>query len=158
MPTTLVEVVYPSTSSFSGTSQLNLGPFPVPSVHRLLRLEVHGKFNLAGVLLGPSGILANVALWAVQWVPSGTSPSDCVTTADGDQWLIRQQIGAGDTHAVWAGSGVDGNSLTSWSTDGSWAGQLAINGDIDLYLSSRAPTGFSLENRNYFGSMRFWWV
>lgn len=156
--TTLVEVVYPSTSAFSGTSQLNLGPYFVPDVKRLLRAEVHGAINFQGATVGTSSVVANLQLWAVQWVPHGTSPSDVVTTADGDQWLIRQQVGRDDLSSTWAPSTDAAGLLTSLALDGWWAGQLAINTSIDLYMSLRAPTGASITNQNLFASLRFWWV
>lgn len=155
---TLVEVVYPSISSFSGTSQLNLGPYFVPSVKRLLRVEVHGEINFQGSSIGTSSVFANFQLWAVQWVPHGTAALDCVTTADGPQWPIRQQTGQDDGHATWSPSTDVAGVLSHLALNGWWAGQLAINGDIDLYLSSRAPTGVSVSNQNLFASLRFWWV
>lgn len=156
--TTLVEVVYPSTSSFSGTSQLNLGPYFVPDVKRLLRAEVHGAVNFQGATISVSSVVANFQLWAVQWVPHGSSPADIVTTADGDQWLMRQQLGQDDALTTWAPSTDAAALLASLALNGWWAGQLAINGSIDLYLSLKAPTGASIPNMNLFASLRFWWV
>lgn len=155
---TLVEVVYPSTSSFSGSSQLNLGPYFVPDVKKLLRAEVHGAINYQGATIAVTSVVANFQLWAVQWVPHGSSPADIVTTADGDNWLIRQQTGQDDLITSWAPSTDDAAQLASLALNGWWAGQLAINTSIDLYMSTRAPTGVPVPNQNLFASLRFWWV
>lgn len=154
---TQVEVVYPSTSSFSGTSQLNLGPYALPTVATFLRLEVRGRVNYQGVVIPANGVEANTPLWAVQWVPHGNSPADCVTTADGPNWLIRQQLGTGETRVTWSPTTSNGVYLAGDPTVAEWAGQLIIGAAIDLYFSMRAPTGVSVANLNYFGSLRFWW-
>lgn len=155
---TLVEVVYPSTSSFSGVAQLNLGPYLVPDVKRLLRAEVHGAINFQGATIAVSSVAANFQLWAVQWVPHGSAAADVVTTADGPNWLMRQQVGQDDSYTTWAPSTDNAGLLVSYGLNGSWAGQLAINTSIDLYMSLRAPTGVSVPNENLFASLRFWWV
>lgn len=154
---TQVEVVYPSTSAFSGTGQLNLGPYFVPSVVRLLRMEVRGKFNFQGFVINSSGVEANFQLWAVQWVPHTAAPADCITTADGPGWLVRQQLGQDESRISWAPDTDNAAYLAGVPIIADWAGQLVINGDIDLWLSARAPTGVSIANMNCFASIRFWW-
>lgn len=154
---TQTEVVYPSTSAFSGTGQLDMGPYFVPLVNTLLRAEVRGKLNFQAVSFGSTGVEANTQLWAVQWVSHGSPPNDVVTTADGPHWLIREQVGHDESRAVWAPSTALNDAMIGYGTKAEWAGQLAIGASIDLYLSMRAPTGFSVPNFNYFGSLRFWW-
>lgn len=155
---TQTEVVYPSTSAFSGTAQLNMGPYLVPDVVTLLRAEVRGKLNFQTVTYGSTGVEANTQLWAVQWVAHGSPPADVVTTADGPNWLIREQVGHDETRAMWSPSSNTSALMSGYGTKAEWAGQLPINASIDLYLSMRAPTGFSVPNFNYFGSLRFWWA
>lgn len=152
-----VEVVYPSTSSFSSASQLNLGPYFVPSVNKLLRVEARGQFNFEGISLAANGVHANFQLWAVQWVPHTSAPADCITTADGPNWLIREQVGHSDTVGNWAPTSGPGVDLVSVGLYGNWAGQLLISGDIDIWLSAKAPTGVVIPNMNCFASIRFWW-
>lgn len=154
---TQVEVVYPSVSSFSGTSQLDIGPFFVPDVVRLLRVETRGKFNYQGLVYGTSSVEANFQLWAVQWVPHTAAPADCITTADGPNWLVRQQIGQDETRIGWAPNTDNAGALVTVPICADWAGQLVINGSIDFWLSARAPTGVSIANMNAFASIRFWW-
>lgn len=155
---TQVEVVYPSTSSFTGTAQLNLGPYFVPAVHTLIRCEVRGKINFQTVTYGTPSVQANFQLWAVQWVTHGSAPQDCITTADGDQWLIREQTGGTETLGMWAPNTDNAEALRSYPLRAEWAGQLIIGQDIDLYMSLRAPTGASIDNQNLFASIRFWWA
>lgn len=158
MTTTLVEVVYPSNPAYTGPSQLDIGPFHVPDVNTLLRLEVHGKVNFQGIIFNGGSVEANFQLWAVQWVTGGAAPADCITTADGPAFLIRQQMGLNDTRFAWDQTSTDGVAIIGYGLDAYWAGQLAINTSIDLWLSINAPTGVSVPNQNIFASMRFWWI
>lgn len=155
---TQTEVVYPSTASWATTGQLDLGPYEVPDVVTLLRAEVRGAMNLQARLFGASSVNANFPLWAVQWVAHGSPPANIVTTADGPNWLIREQLGKTDTMAPWAPDSDNANIMACWATVADWAGQLPIGASIDLYLSFRPPTGSATGNANYFGSLRFWWA
>ena len=152
-----VEVVYPSTSAFSGTGQLNLGPYFVPSVVKLLRAEVRGKINFQGAAVTSAGVEANFQLWAVQWVPHTAAPADCIVTADGPNWLIREQVGSQESRVGWEPSTGTAAYLAGYPLKADWAGQLLISGDIDLWLSLQAPTGVGIANQNLFASLRFWW-
>jgi hypothetical protein len=151
------EVVYPSVSAFSGTSQLNIGPFAVPSVVKFLRAEVRGRANFQGGLFGATSVEANFTLWGLQQIASGGSPLDVVTSTDDDHWLIREQLGSQAVRDFWAPSTDTAAVLQGDPTDADWAGNLVIGASIDLYLSMRAPTGVAVGNMNYFGSIRFWW-
>lgn len=152
-----VAVVYPSVSSFSSSAQLNIGPFGIPFVNKLLRAEVRGQVNFQGVPLAANGVHANFQLWAVQWVEAGTAPGDCITTADGLNWLIREQMGTQDTTSNWAPTSGPGVDIISYGLKAEWGGQIPIGRSIDLWLSSRAPTGVVVPNMNLFASLRFWW-
>ncbi len=156
---TQVEVTYPSTGAFSGTGQLDLGPFFVPDVQTLLRAEVRGNVNFQGVGIGPSSVYANFQLWAVQWAPHGSAPSDIVTTADGpfNGFLIREQLYWQALSLGWTPDTSSAASLQSAVVRGEWAGQLALGFDIDLWLSFNPPTGAGIANQNVFASLRFWW-
>jgi|GEM_PF-2485329 len=150
-------VVYPSVSSFDSASQLNIGPYLVPDVKTLIRVESRGRVNFQGVSSVWNTVLANTLLWAVQWVPHGDTPNDVVTTADGLPWLIRQQLGTADSRVFWTPDSSSGTIISSDSLEADWAGQLPVNESIDLYLSARTPTGGSSGNLNVYGSLRFWW-
>lgn len=155
---TQTEVVYPSTTSFSGSTQLNLGPYAVPSVNWLLRAEVRGAVNFSSITVPGAYSSANWQLWAVQWVPSGAGASDIVTTADGPQFLIREQLGANDLinpYTVGTGTTYVGASL---AMKASWAGQIVIGTSINLFLSLKPPTGATVSNFNLYASLRFWWA
>lgn len=151
------QVEYPSVGSFSGTSQLDIGPFFISDVVRLLRHEVRGQLNAQGQTIGATSVAANTALWAVQWVPAGNSPSNIVTTIDGPQFPIREQLGTTDQDSTWAPSSDAAASLGTWGLRSFWAGQLVVNQSIDLYLSVSTPTGVGLANCNVFASLRTWW-
>lgn len=151
------EVVYPSVSSFSGTAQLNMGPFASGDVNTLFRAEVRGKTNYQGVTIASTGVEANFQVWGLQWVESGNSPADVVTSLDDDHWLIREQLGTLDTRMMYSPSSNTAAYFATNATKAEWAGQLVINLPIDLYISFRAPTGASITNMNYFGTIRWWW-
>lgn len=154
---TPVQTEYPSSGSFSGSAQVNFGPFFISGVHKLLRHEVRGQMNAQGVSLTDMGVAANQVLWAVQWVPTGDSPSNIVTTVDGPQFPIREQLGTSDLSTAWAPTTSDGVVLASFGLRSFWAGQLAVNQSIDLYLSVKTPNGSAIANSNLFASLRTWW-
>lgn len=156
MPTS-VQTEYPSSGSFSGSGQFDFGPFFIDSVVKLLRHEVRGQVNYQAVTAGDTSVQANKLLWAVQWVPSGDSPSDIVTTVDGPQFPIREQLGTLDLLTTWAPSTDTSGLMTSSGLRSFWAGQLVVNQSIDLYLSFKAPTGEAIANANFFASLRTWW-
>lgn len=153
-----VQTEYPSVSSFSGTSQLNIGPFFISSVGKLLRHEVRGQLNAQGQTISGTSVSANTALWAVQWVPHGNSPSNIISTVDGPQFPIREQLGTTDKDLTWAPTTGGADTLGSWGLRSFWAGQLVINQSIDLYLCVNTPTGIGLANCNLFASLRTWWA
>lgn len=156
---TQVEVVYPSTTAFTGPAQLDLGPFYVPTVATFLRAEVRGRINYEVVTYGAgAGVQENLQLWAVQWVPHGSSPANIVTTADGPNWLIREQLGTGETTAAWTPNTGSSVVLQTASIRSEWAGQLIIGAGIDLYMSVAPPTGIASANANLYASLRFWWA
>lgn len=155
---TLVATVYPSTSAYSGSGQLDIGPFGIPDPIRLIRAEVRGQANLQGQPIAYNSVSANFPLWAVQWVDSGAGPNNIVTTADGLAWLIREQLGHQDTITSFAPATDTAGSLISYGLDADWAGQTSIGRTIDLWLSFRPPTGVSIPNMNVFASLRFWWT
>lgn len=155
---TLAAVVYPSSVSFSGSGQTDLGPYIVPTCQTLIRAEVRGLVNYLGEGFGPTSVYANFLLWAVQWVPHGDPPANIVTQADGLQWLIREQTGTLDQQVAWSPSTADAVVLSSLATVANWGGQLPVNQSVDLYLSFRPPQDVSVSNTNYIGSLRFWWT
>jgi hypothetical protein len=154
---TQIATVYPTTASFSGTAQLNEGPFLVPTVNTLLRVEVRGKINFAGFVTGPGGTENNWQLWGVQLVPHGSPANDVVTNADGSNWLIREQIGSQETRVVWTPETNNAQYIAAYPLKAAWGGQLPINASIDLYLSLRAPSGASIPTMDLYASLRFWW-
>ena len=118
---------------------------------------MRGQLNAQGVTLGATSVAANTALWAVQWVPHGNSPSNIISTIDGPQFPIREQMGTSDGDITWSPSSNAAADLGTYGLRAFWAGQLAVNQSIDLYLSVNTPTGVGLTNCNVFASLRTWW-
>lgn len=154
---TSVQVEYPSESAFSGSAQVNMGPFFISDVVKLLRHEVRGQVNFQAESVEDTIVIANLGLWAVQWVPTGNSPSDIVTTVDGPQFPIRQQMGTADLISTWAPTADAAALMVSYGLVASWGGQLPVGRSIDLYLSVKPPSGTGLGNANLFASLRTWW-
>lgn len=150
-------VVYPQTSSASGSGQENYGPYEVPSCIALLRVEVRGEVNFQGATISDTSVTANYQLYAVQYVAHGAAAADIVSTADGLPFLLREQTGRDDTLTTWAPNTDSAAILGSLGLRAQWAGQLQINESIDLYLSFKSPGGQSVPNHNLFASLRFWW-
>lgn len=155
---TQVEVVYPSSTAIDLTTQNDIGPFFVPDVVTLLRAELRGRCNFVGTTYAAGNNEKNVILWAVQWTTGGAGPANIVTTADGPAFLMREQLGAQDVRDFWAVPTDDANIMQGDSLHRDWAGQIAINTSIDLYLSFAVPTGVTPAIFNMYGSLRFWWA
>lgn len=154
---TMTQVEYPSSAAFSGTAQVDFGPFFISNVNKLLRHEVRGQVNTQGAVVAPGSVFENAILWAVQWVPAGNSPSDIVTTIDGPQFPIREQLGSDAVIAAWSPATANGEILGTLGLRSFWAGQLVVGQSIDLYLSLKTPNGSAIQNSNLFASLRTWW-
>jgi len=153
----LLTTFFWSTDAFSGSGQLNEGPFHVGTVTKFFRFEVNGEMNFQGASLADTGVLSNGGAWGLQQVPHGADSEDVISSTDNDTWLIRRQIGSQDVLTSWAPTSDVGAILVSSVVEGSWAGQLAIGADTDVYLSVKNSVGGSLSNFNTFGTIRLWW-
>lgn len=151
------EVVYPSIASFNSNLLLSFGPYDSGTVVKLFRAEVRGKINYQGELIGSTTVEANFQVWGLQWVSHGSAALDPVTSTDDDHWLIREQVIGGTTRAVWSNATTDAYSLKGDTISADWSGQLLVSDHIDLYLVMRAPTGVTIDNMNFFGTIRWWW-
>lgn len=146
-----------TTPSFSGASQLNIGPFFVGFVDKFYKVEVHGQVNYQGELFGSSSVLVNFPAWGVQQIPQGSAAADVITSFDGDAWFIRRQLGQDDNTAAWAPSTDTSAVLITNTLVDRWAGQLAVGGDTDVWFSMKSANGSALPNLNVFGTIRLWW-
>ena len=156
--TALKIVFYPSTGAFSGSGQLELGPFHVGVINKLTQVRLNGSANFEAAALIPTGIIANLAIYGIQWVPHGNSPGDVVLSAYDDTWPIRHQWGVTDWGTSWTPTANDANVMNTWGIWGHWAGQLAIGADTDLWFLLKSPTGQAIDNFNLFASLEAWWV
>jgi hypothetical protein len=156
--TALKIVFYPSTSSFSGTGQLALGPFNVGTVNKLLQVELRGAANFDAATITATGVLANVAIYGIQWVAHGAGHGDVVSSAYDPTWPIRHQLGMNDLTASWTPTTGGSNTLACNALWGHWAGQLAIGENVDMWLLLKSPSGQAVSNMNLFASLEAWWV
>ena len=146
-----------SSSSFSGSSQLNIGPEFIGHVNKLFKAEIRGQVNYQGVALSGSGVLANILGWGVQQVPHTAAAEDITGSVDSETWLVRRQSGQNDQVVGWAPSTDTASIMVTNALCDDWAGQLAIGLDTDIWVSIKATTGGSLANLNTFGTVRLWW-
>ncbi len=153
----LMTTFFWNNASFTGSSQLDIGPFFIGFVNKIYKMEADGEANYQGSVLGTSSVFANFLAWAVQKVPHGTAANDLVSTADGEDWFIRRQTGSEDYATSWAPNTSNAGVLAGVKLVDKWAGQLAIGADTDLFVSFKSSTGASLANFNTFGTVRIWW-
>jgi hypothetical protein len=154
----LLTTFFWTTSSFSGTGQLDEGPFHVGTVNKFFRAEVRGNINYEGVSVADTGVFANYAAWGLQQIAHGSSPLDVVSSADDDAWLMRRQTGSQDVVPAYAPNSDTGAFFVTNTVADDWAGQLAIGADTDVYLVIKGITGSGLANLNTYGTIRLWWI
>jgi hypothetical protein len=153
----LMTTFFWSNSAYSGSAQLNIGPFFIGFVEKIYKMEVRGQTNIQGVVVNSSSVRANFAVFAVQKVPHGAPAANIITTADSEDFFVRRQTGSNDVFSTFAPSTDTAADLVTYSTADDWAGQLAIGADTDLWVSFVASTGVVLSNFNTFGTVRLWW-
>jgi hypothetical protein len=153
----LLTTFFWQTSSFSGSGQLNMGPFFVGFVEKFYKFEVNGQINFQGSAISVASVLANPIVFGVQQVPHTAAGEDIITSFDSETWLVRRQTGSQDLVTTWAPSTDTAAVLGSLATRDRWAGQLAIGGDTDLWVSMKTSNGSSTGNINTFGTVRLWW-
>lgn len=154
----LLTTFFWSTSSFSGTAQLNEGPFFVGNVNKFFRAEVRGQVNYQIPNIATGSVTANLLAWGLQQVPHTNAALDVITSPDSDSWMMRRQTGQEDTSATWAPASSQGAIVTSYAVIDDWAGQLAIGGNTDMFLVLKTSTGQTIPNVNTFGTIRVWWA
>ena len=153
----LLTTFFWNTASFSGTGQLNIGPFFVGFVEKFYRVEIRGEMNYQGASLTDTGVLANFPAWGVQQVPHTAAGEDVITSFDGYTWFARRQTGCLDYITSWAPTTDTAAVIAGVAMTEDWAGQLAIGGDTDIWVSIKTATGAALSNFNTFGTVRLWW-
>lgn len=153
----LLSTYYWKQSAFSGTTQLDLGPFDIGVVNKLFKAEANGQVNVQAQAIGSSGVTSNELTWAVYWVPHGNPSLNIITTFDSDTFLIRRQTGSEDNYTTWAPSTATGVMNQTLATVDRWAGQLFLNQHADLWISMVTSTGAGWSNSNTFGTVRLWW-
>jgi hypothetical protein len=154
----LLTTFFWNNASFSGGSQLNMGPFFVGTLNKLFRAEVRGQINYQGFTLSGTGVLANSPAWGLQQIAHGTSAQDVITSSDNDSWLMRRQTGSEDVLTAWTPTTNNGAVYVSNAIADDWAGQLAVGAATDLYLSIKTSASLSVPNYNAFGTIRIWWI
>lgn len=158
MATTLKNIYYWGTPSFSGTGQFNEGPFHIGAINKLIRARVSGAINYQGSSITDTSVFGNFLLWALSIVGHGSSALDIILAGDSNQFLIRQQT-RGATVATWAPNTDTAAVLASLEIAAEWQGQLnPVTSDIDAYLSFAPPFGGSTSNFNTYGTVEFWYA
>jgi hypothetical protein len=144
--------------SFSGSSQIAMGPFPMGNVNKLFKLKARGAINFQAGTISTSTVISNYLTWGVCLIPHGNSPPDVLTSSDSDAWLIRTGLGSTDLVNAWAPSTDTAGAQLSYSMDDDWAGQLSYGGAAqDVFICLRAFSG-SVANANTLGQVRLWFI
>jgi hypothetical protein len=144
--------------SFSGSSQIAMGPFPMGDVNKLFKLQARGAINFQGSTIATTTIWANFLTWGVCLVDHGSSPPDVLTSSDNDAWLIRTGLGSTDLINAWAPSTDSAGALGTFAMDGEWAGQTSYGGaSQDVWICLRAFAG-AVASANSLGQVRLWYI
>jgi hypothetical protein len=145
-------------NTFSGSSQVAMGPFPMGNVNKMFKLEARGAINFQAGTISTSSVISNFLTWGVCLVPHGNSPPDVLSSADSDAWLIRTGLGSNDLVNAWAPSTDTAGAQISYAMDGKWAGQLSYgNTAQDVFICLRAFAG-AVSNANTLGQCRLWFI
>lgn len=153
----LLSTFFCTTSAFSGSSQLNEGPFHVGTANKFYKLQVRGQVNFQGKAVAAGSVAANDFAVGVVIVGHGDAAPDVITSSDNDGWLVRGNFGRSDYTVTWAPSSDTGETLVTYAIKDRWAGQLAVGSDVDLFLCVKSTDGVALANLNLFATMRLWW-
>jgi hypothetical protein len=122
------------------------GPFNLGFCKTLLRVTADLYLGIPGGTITVGGSSSFGLIWGFQWVPHGNSPF--VLPGDAfEQNFLWAEFATNNNNftTTWAPSTDSAAFLSGNSVRGSWRGQLPINADIDVYVT----TG------NHFGSGSF---
>lgn len=120
------------------------GPFNLGTANKLLHVTADLSIGIPGGSIAPGAMLSFGILWGFQWVPHGNSPFTLPADAFEPNFLWAT-MAAKDFNSpyVWAPDTADAEGLGFNSIRGEWRGQLPINQDIDVYVTTGNifPTG-----------------
>lgn len=130
-------------ASFSGDNVLSpdnghqYGPFNLGTAVKLLHVTADLAIGIPGSSIAPGALLSFGLVWGFQWVPHGNSPFTLPADAFEPAFLWAE-MAAKDFNSpfVWAPSTDTAEGLGFNSIRREWRGQLPINQDIDLYLTT----------------------
>lgn len=106
----------------------------------IIAIESYGELSVQSGNVTPPFVTASDLIWGIQWVPSGNTPLDILTSAPTDQWFWRHMV----AHNNDARQGFDTPSTTattqvSHTLKERYRGQgNRPGGAIDVYVSFRS--------------------
>ena len=157
--THLITTFFWEATNFSGTSQLDVGPWNIGNVNKLFRLQTRGTVDFHSTNITSPTVFGSPVAWGVQIVAHGTSPSDVISDPDSDQWLMRVRAGTGEGNATWSPNSNTATTVQAVATADDWAGQLALGAvNIDAWVSFKGFPFLSLAEFDTYGTLRFWWT
>lgn len=140
-------------------SQFDIHVASLTSLGRILAMFAHGELSVQSGNVTPPFVTASDLLWGVQWVPSGNSPQDILTSAPGDQWFWRHMV----AHNNDARQGFDTPSTTattqvSHTLKERYQGQgNRPGGTVDIYVSFRSVFNITVSPFFTSGSLEGYW-
>lgn len=123
------------------------GPYNLGSCGKLLHVTATLSHSYPGVTLASNGTLSFGILWGLQWVPHGNSPLTLPADAFEPSFLWAEYAAydkASDLAWTPAANSASFSTLTTVSKE--WRGQLPINQNIDLYVT----TGYGITSSEVF--------
>lgn len=113
------------------------GPFNLGSCTKLLHVTADLTIGVAGGAVAPGATFSYGLVWGFQWVPHGNSPFSLPGSAFEPNFLWAEMaLPSANTPVSWAPSTDTAESCGFNSIKREWRGQLPINQDIDVWLTS----------------------
>lgn len=141
----------------SAATQQDIGPFNPGTVNRIFQIEVRGMISGQSFPAAQPYVVSDDLLWGIQWVAHGAGPQSILTSAPGDQWPWRHNIGFNnDTTHTFAPSSATGVVQDIVSLREQYCGQgIKPGSNIDVYISVQSAFGITTGPILLLGSIDF---
>lgn len=147
------------TVSTPGT-QFDIHIASLTSFGRVTAILAYGQLSSQSGNVTPPFVTASDLLWGIQYVPSGNTPLDILTSAPTDQWFWRHMVAENNDQR----QGFDTPSTTattqaSFSLKERYQGQgNRPNAAIDIYVSFRSVFNITVSPFFTSGSAEGYWT
>lgn len=119
------------------------GPYNLGTCNKMLHIVAELAISpINAGSIAPDATLTYGYVWGVQWVPHGDSPLALPAFAFDQQFFWAEFHGGNQTTTLAWTPSTDGAAFTGFATARrEWRGQMPINQDIDLYVTTAYTVG-----------------